>query len=107
MPAPRLASAQATSSLKVSGPVVIAPGATKDEHCFLGEVVGSTNAAITVRDIHDERRIRTFTYSPNLAAKMRSIVAQGNFQPGDKGETSCRAARNEAYAIKGSPSVPR
>lgn len=91
----------------MSGPVVIAPGATKDKHCFLGEVIASTIAAITVRDRRDERRIRTFTYSPNLAAKMAGIVAKGNFQPGDKVEISCRVGRNEAYAIKDNPSVPR
>jgi hypothetical protein len=87
--------------------VVIASPARKDKHCFHGRVIAATNAAITVRDRRDERRIRTFTYSPDLAGKMRDIVAHGNFQPGDKVEISCRAGRNEAYAIKGKPSAPR
>jgi hypothetical protein len=102
----RGAYAQNTSQAIVRGPIAIASPASKDKHCFRGEVIAATNAAITVRDRRDERRIRTLTCSPDLAAKMRDIVAHGNFQPGDKVKISCHARHNEAYAIKGKPSAP-
>jgi hypothetical protein len=107
LPTVRSASAQASSQAIVKGPIAIAPPATKDKRCFRGEVIAATSAAITVRDRHDERLIRTFSYSPSLAAKMQDVVAHGNYQPGDSVEISCHAGSNEAYAIKGKPSAPR
>lgn len=98
---------QATSQAIVRGPITIAAPQPKDSHCFKGKVIAATNAAITVRDRTDERRIRTFTYSPDLAAKMRDIVAHDNYQPGDSVAISCHAGSSQAYAIRGKPSVPR
>jgi hypothetical protein len=105
MPGALQASAQTTPQATVKGPVAIA--SPKDDHCFRGEVIAATNASITARDRQDERCIHTFTYSPNLAAKMQHIIAHGNYQPGDKVEISCHGGNNEAYSIKGKPSVFR
>jgi hypothetical protein len=103
MPGTRQASAHAAPALKVSGSVAIASFAPKDNHYFRPVVIAATNESITVRD----RRIRTFTYLPNLAARMQDIVAHGNYQPDDNVEISCHNRTNEAYAIDGNPPVPR
>jgi hypothetical protein len=73
---------------------------------FKGEVMNMTPAAITVRSQSDQRTIRTFSYSPDLATRMQRMIDKGGYQYGDKVTIETDAGSSVALQIKGKPSKP-
>jgi len=88
-------------------PIVIHEKPPSDQSRFMGEVISATNSSITVRDAGNDRRIRTFSYSPALSNKMKGVMDRGGYQPGDKVEVRYHSRTGQACNIKGKPSVPR
>jgi len=91
-------------SVDTSKPISIKSAKPPKPVTFSGLVLSSNVQSITVRSRNDEKSIRTFTYSPNLQAKMEQILAQGGYQYGDKVTITSDAGSDVALRIKGKPS---
>jgi hypothetical protein len=90
-----------------AAPIVVHEKVPSDRSRFKGEVISATNSSITVRDAGNDRRIRTFSYSPALGDKMKGVMDRGGYQPGDKVDIRYHSRTDQAWNIKGKPSVPR
>jgi hypothetical protein len=73
---------------------------------FEGFVLHANIAQITVRAKANEMSIVTFSLTPEVAAKMQTIVDKGGYQYGDKVTIYYDAATQRAKKIKGKPSKP-
>jgi hypothetical protein len=73
---------------------------------FEGFVLHANIAQITVRAKGNEMSIVTFSLTPEVAAKMQTIVDKGGYQYGDKVTIYYDAATQRAKKIKGKPSKP-
>lgn len=65
-------------------PIVIHEKVPSDRSRFKGEVISATDASITVRDAGNDRRIRTFSYSPELSNKMKGVIDLAATSPATK-----------------------
>ena len=93
------------AQVTVAKPIVLKPPKQKTSRVKLqGEVMNSTAAQITVRDLKNERVIRTFTFSPEVARQMQHTIDGGGYQYGDRVVIEFEAGRDVALKIKGKPS---
>ena len=87
-------------------PIIIKAKHLKDSY-FKGEVLHADSVSIIVRSREDPRFIRTFNYSPKVHDKMEEIIANGNYQYGDRVVIRFRPGEdNIAIDIRGRPSPP-
>jgi hypothetical protein len=68
------------------------------------EVISCTNAAITVRERQNPRKIHTLSFSPKLREKMERLMDKGGYQFGDRVRIQYDPESNVATAIRGRPS---
>jgi hypothetical protein len=93
-------------SVDTSQPIVVKSSkpASPKHLRFLGEFLSSTPSAVTVRDPNNTYTIRTFSYAPDVRAKMLQIAGKGGFHHGDKIEIEYATGSDVALRIKGKPS---
>lgn len=71
-----------------------------------GEFLHADNNSMVVSQQDNERTILTFTYSPEVKAKMQKIIDSGGYQYGDKIKVKYAPGTTVALKIKGKPSKP-
>jgi hypothetical protein len=71
-----------------------------------GEFLHADNNSMVVSQQDNERTILTFTYSPEVKAKMQKIIDSGGYQYGDKIKIKYAPGTTVALKIKGKPSKP-
>lgn len=67
-------------------------------------VVRMSPQLLQVRSVTNERELYTFTYAPDLRAKMQGIINAGGYQYGDKVTIWHKTDGDVALKIKGKPS---
>jgi hypothetical protein len=102
--APSLSWAQSVDTSKT---IAIKPAKAPKPVKFAGVVVSANVQSITVRSRNNQKVIRTFTYSPNLQAKMRQTLSKGGYQYGDNVRVTSDPGSNVALHISGKPSKPK
>lgn len=70
-------------------------------------VVRMSPQLLQVRSVTNERELHTFTYAPDLRAKMQGIINAGGYQYGDKVTIWHKADGDVALKITGKPSKPK
>ena len=91
-----------------TAPVVVkqTPAKTGKAIWLKAEVIHADRNSIVVRDQNNLVAIHTFTYSPELKAKMETIEDKGGFQPGDKVKILYQPGQSVALKVRGKPSKP-
>jgi hypothetical protein len=70
------------------------------------EVIHADSQTLIVRERENGMMIHTFTFSPNVKYKMRTIVDKGGYQYGDKIRILHQRRGTVALRISGKPSKP-
>ncbi|HKV48740.1 MAG TPA: hypothetical protein VJN69_11675 [Candidatus Acidoferrales bacterium] len=70
------------------------------------EVLHADNNSMVVSEQGNERVIHTFTYSPEVKAKMQQIISSGGYQYGDRIKVQYTPGGTVAFKIHGKPSKP-
>ncbi len=98
------ASAQVTTSktVTVKPKTVKAPKVKLD--IFKGEVIRMNTVSIIVRDPKNSYIVRTFTFSPNVAKKLQSLIDKGGYQSGDRVTIKYAPGSTVAQSITGKSS---
>jgi hypothetical protein len=99
-----------TSAAKVSDPIVVHPvvtGTPTKKHSgtwMKAEFLHADNNSMVVSEQGNERMIHTFTYNPQVKAKMQQIINAGGYQYGDKIKIKYTPGTTVALKIHGKPS---
>jgi hypothetical protein len=81
-----------------------APRTPKKLLKFHGEVFNATSGSIVLRTPDKPMDIHTFSYSPDVKAKMLEILNKGGYQPGDKVTVKYAPGTTVALHLSGRPS---
>lgn len=74
---------------------------------FKGEVLHMDALSIMVRDPSNAAIIKTFTYTPELSKKLKSLIDRGGYQYGDRVQIKYKSGDTVAQSITGKASKPR
>jgi hypothetical protein len=105
-----LAAAMAGAQVRVGGTIRAKPLAPASEKpaTFDGTVVHADAASIVVRSRANPRMIRTFSYSPEVRARIEQMLERGeDYQFGERVRIRYRPGQNVALGIRGKASKPR
>jgi hypothetical protein len=94
-----------TTSVDTSKPIPIRAAKTPKPVPFAGAVVSANVQQITVRSKADIKVVRTFSFAPNIQARVQQIVRAGGYQYGSRVTVIAEPGSNVALHIKGKPSV--
>jgi|SRR5579864_465487 len=98
------ASAQVTTSKTITvKPKTVKPPKVKLD-IFKGEVIRMNTVSIMVRDPKNSYIVRTFTFSPDVAKKLQSLIDKGGYQSGDRVTIKYAAGSTVAQSINGKAS---
>lgn len=102
------------SATKMSAPIVVHraspvnpnPPKSHSGTWMKVEVLHADNNSMVVSEQGNERVIHTFTYSPEVKAKMQAIIDSGGYQYGDRIKIRYTPGATIALKIHGKPSRP-
>src|SRR5579864_2411052 len=98
------ASAQVTTGKTITvKPKTVKPPKVKLD-IFKGEVIRMNTVSIMVRDPKNSYIVRTFTFSPDVAKKLQSLIDKGGYQSGDRVTIKYAAGSTVAQSINGKAS---
>jgi len=103
-----------TGAAHVSAPIIVhraSPVSPNPSKSHSGtwmkvEFLHADNNSMVVSEQGNERMIHTFTYSPEVKAKMQQIINSGGYQYGDKIKIRYIPGTTVALKIHGKPSKP-
>jgi hypothetical protein len=92
-----------------SSPIVVKSSTSAKQHTAKGnwmkaEVIHADSNSMVVREQQNGMMIHTFTYTPELQARMQKIGDNGGYQYGDKIEVLYQTGQTIALKIHGKPS---
>jgi hypothetical protein len=101
----------AYGQIGLSAPIVVrsstptAPAPVKG-NWLRAEVIHADSNSMVVREQGNGLMIHTFTYTPDLHAKMQKLLDQGGYQYGDKVQILYQHGQTVALRVRGRPSKP-
>ncbi len=109
--APARAQDPVSTAVAVTAPIVVHTIARKRAESHSGtwmkaELLHADNNSMVVSEQGNERVIHTFTYSPEVKARMQKIMDSGGYQYGDKIKIRYTPGQTVALKIHGKPSKP-
>ncbi|HKQ88042.1 MAG TPA: hypothetical protein VJS43_14900 [Candidatus Acidoferrales bacterium] len=109
--APARAQDPVTTAVAVAAPIIVhtivRPKKRQPSGTWMkAEVLHADNNSVVVSEQANERMIHTFTYSPEVKAKMQKIIDSGGYQYGDRIKIQYAPGQTVALKIHGKPSKP-
>lgn len=95
---------RAQSSL--SAPITVRSSSSKASkgNWLKAEVIHADLNSMVVREQGNGMMIHTFTYTPDVQARMQKVVEQGGYQYGDKVQILYQQGQTVALQVRGKPS---
>jgi hypothetical protein len=103
-----LAAPSSSAQVTTSQTITVKPKTVKQPKVkldvFKGEVIRMDTISIVVRDPKNSYIVRTFTFSPDVAKKLQSLIDKGGYQSGDRVTIQYAPGSTVAQSIKGKAS---
>lgn len=101
------AHAQVTESKPVTVKIKTVKPPKSHLDTFKGVVLHMDAQSIMVRDANNTAVVKTFSYTPELSKKLKSLIDRGGYQYGDRVRVKYKSGETVAQNISGKASKPR